>query len=516
MKRLFIAIFVLFLGSIAFGMDAPMSDVGKKRPASALEESDIELAESALEKQPEAKEGRLETKEERQEWIAAEKRLEAERAVSKEKTALLQEYPPDIEERIRKFLLSVPGMGPDKLYNVARDIRARRLISKAERDKIDDPKFMDALIRQLAREYASNDMVKVVYTLHTKAAADWLNNQLLRAERISVPYLKGQVTLSIIYNLLHNYPDVARFLLNAAKVPNEPRYLLNFTIADIEGHNLLIAVARIGNQYIFDRIFPFYSGQINAEATRGTSALFEAIANGNTQIALALLQAGANPLERDEDTNELNDSALLYATEANNTQVVHALLANPEIRRHINFISDSNQLRPLAWAAENNNYPMFKEILDVPNVRLGRRILYFAMRNNTQMVADLVRNNTPMNTSFSMGDRETFPAFGVFEDEDNVPVVDDTTTRDRLALLLPRLRVNNLEEGDKSLLMHAVEQAKSKTVELLLNAGAEVDIQDLDGHDALWYAQQLTSHNKERIIKMLKDALAAKQKGGKI
>ena len=73
----------------------------------------------------------------------------------------------------------------------------------------------------------------------------------------------------------------------------------------------------------------------------------------------------------------------------------------------------------------------------------------------------------------------------------------------RLRLLLPKLNVNNANQNGQTLLMRAIQQAKTKTIELLLQAGADVSLKDKDGHDALWYAQQLTSNNKNLIIKML-------------
>lgn len=497
MKRLLSLISALTIGFFAGAMDAPMAEIGKKRPA--IEE---------LDEMPSSKEERVEM-----EAIAQPKERRVEQT---QKSSLFAGYPAEIEERIRRFLTTERGLGTEKLYNVARNIRTQRLVSKSERDKIDNPEFMDALIRELAKRYTGGDVIKVVLTLHTKAAADWLNAQLLKDEDYATKEFKKLLSQGLIVLLRASQTDAARFLLNAAKVPNEQRYLLNFAVKDDKGINLLVAAAHAGDRYIFDRILPFYVNNINnnEDTGKGFIALTAAIAQGHTQIALSLLQAGVTPVVIDEETGEVYDSALLYAAEANNTEVARRLLTYPNVRENINFTTEQISFLPLEYAAEHNNYPMFKEILAIDDVDLTAEALYDAMRNNTHMVADLRAKGVRVNDGIEIAQGNTYPAFGAFEtDETGKPIVDDDTTRERLMLLLPRLRVNKVESEDKSLLMYAVKQAKAKTVQWLLENGAKVNLKDEQDHDALWYAQQLETHNKERIIKLLEDARAKQRQG---
>lgn len=492
MKRAVILINALIIGFFAPAMDAPMRQASKKRSASEIEESG-EIPPS---------------KEERIEKSAPGKPVKIESGNS-----LFAGYPEEVGQEIRSYLYSGSGMGAEKLYNATRNIRMQRLVSKAERDKIDDPKFTDALIRDLAHRYAGGSLVKAAVALHTKAAADWLNNLLVIEDQNRLTFLKNQVTQELISLLRNGYTDSARFLFNASKVRQQQRYLLNFALKDPAKYTLLNATARAGDKYIFDRILPSMQAQINNETREGDTPLSDAIAREHAQIALALLQAGADPLLLDEN-GAVIDSVLPDAAELNMTEVVHALLANPDVRNSINITPENNPIPAIGYAITNNNYPMFKEILAVPGVAPTGQALFEAMGNNTQMVADLKKFGVPVNTGFTLGDIQTFPAFGVFGRKENGdPADDDATTRDRLALLLPELDVNVAEGGAISLLINAVEQAKSKTVELLLNAGAQVNWKDPRGRDALWYANQLTSYNKDHIIKLLKNALE-KQKGG--
>ncbi len=124
-----------------FGMDAPL---GSKRPRP--EEEGVVVPESA--------QGDL------------------------KKRSVLQFIPPHKEEEFKNYLQTAPGFGVEKLYNVGRNIRNLRLVSKADRDLIDDPQHMDELINSLARRYTNNNVTQVVLALHTKPAFEWLRKKL--------------------------------------------------------------------------------------------------------------------------------------------------------------------------------------------------------------------------------------------------------------------------------------------------------------------------------------------------
>lgn len=459
-------------------MDAPMASVGTKR--SATEEIE-EIA-------PAAKAGKAESK-----------------------NYLLSQFPAEIQTLIRKYLDTATGFGVEKLYNVAKNIRTLRLVSKADRDIIDDPEFIEKLIQFLADTYTNSNRVQAVLALHTKSSADWLNATLLknleepgmRARRL----LTEQVTNELIEQLMQGRADAARFLLNAAKVPGENRYLVLFReYATPDQVTLLQAAAKSGDLQLFNTILAQSMPEINHQNDYGKTALMIAIANDHTPIALALLQAGASPLVRDEDT--IKDTALLRAAYKNNTQVVQALLNYPQINQIINFSNNQYRFLPIYYAVEHNNYPMFQALLAIPNVRLDGGLLYKALTKNTQMVKDLISKKIDVNQDAA----DDKAAFGLFAKLDNgVPIVNDNDARDRLALLLSSgLNVNMRNSFDATLLMEAVYQAKAKTIEELLRANADVSLRDAAEWTAFDYAQRLKNPEKDRIIKMLTDA-AVKQ-----
>lgn len=488
MKRLLMAIFVLVLGFQAFPMDLPMADVGKKRPAGEVE---------GIEQAPAAKEERIE---------------------QLQRASTLQDFPKEIQEKITSLLNTASGFGSEKFYNVAANLRKLRLVSKAERDKLDDPTFVNELITDLARRYTNGDKVKVVLILHTKSAADWLNKELFRVANNKLDEVKQlltKVSEEIIRQLNQGHIDAALFLINSAKIPGKEAYLLNFSHFDTSSCDILIlAASRAGNWTVFNKLLPQSLQYINyTNPEIDSTALFEAIAREHTQIALALIRAGAHPIIK-ESANELLDSALLRASHVNNTEIVRELLLNPVVQQNINFTNDEYTFTPIVYAASNNNYPMFQALLGVVGVRLDGDLLYEALSNNTQMVLDLFVKDIDVN---QIAD-EPFEraAFGVFATSvNNIPLVADSVARERLQIISPKLEINQRGQGNETLLIRAVRQEKAKTVEMLLAANANVSLTDYPGHDALWYAQQLESHNKDHIIKMLQDASVQQEQARK-
>ena len=407
MNKSNLIMFLLFTNAL-LAMDKPMADVSKKRPAS-------EIGQVA----PAAKEGRVE---------------------QESKNYLFSEYPQDIQQRIRSFLNSAPGFGSEKLYNIAKNIRAQRLVSKQEREQLDDPQFVDLVIRDLATRYSNGNRVKVVLALHTKAAADWLNEQLIKENQFS-PFpgkrrLENEVTKELIEQLKLSYIDVALFLLNCAKISHEDRYLLNYNYQNDHEETLLFAAAGAGNIAIFNKMLPFSLAHLNSPNSFGETPLFEAIGRGHTAIALALLRAGASPFALDEN-NRIEDTALLRASYANNTEVVEELLRNPQVQqRGMNFTTDFFPFPPIECAVQNNNYTIFKALLANPRVKLSGDLLYNALTQDTQMVADLLARGAEGNQEAGEGLRNSFAAFGIvaFSDTGN-PLVTDINARDQTSIV---------------------------------------------------------------------------------
>jgi ankyrin repeat protein len=149
---------------------------------------------------------------------------------------------------------------------------------------------------------------------------------------------------------------------------------------------------------------------------------------------------------------------------------------------------------------------MFQRLLQVPGIEINGEVLDSALRKNKQMVQDLLNLNVDPNDEESGG---RFPVFGVFPvDKNGTPLNDDAAARDLIKLLIAHGANMEVANDGETLLMLAVQQSKLKTAEELLKSDAKATLnsKDQEGHTALWYANQLTTSNKDAIIKLLKNA----------
>ena len=106
------------------------------------------------------------------------------------------------------------------------------------RDAIDDPKVTEYLIKKLA-EYANDDLVEAVFVLHTKAATDWLHNQLRKKNYD----LRNAVVNHIINAFFNKQPDVAEFLLNLAYSRAHNAYLVSINGVDDKHQTMVMGIA---------------------------------------------------------------------------------------------------------------------------------------------------------------------------------------------------------------------------------------------------------------------------------
>lgn len=475
MNRLLVLLFFLSVAQ-SFGMDAPL---GSKRLRP--QESSVLM--------PELKQSRV------------------------EKSSVLELLPEgEQRDKLKQYMATAPGFGMEKLYNVGRNIRNLRLVSKVDRDWIDAPEHMDELIRSLANRYTNNNPTQVILALGTKPAFEWLRNKL-EEENTTYPNAREyrryskQVSKELIGQLLQGHIDAAHALIKVTKSPNGNKDFLDYQTQDPDGNTILNAAAKAGDEKIFNEVLPKNFAEINEPNNHEITPLLNAIDEGHTRIALQLLRAEASPFVGGDDTQV--DSALLHAADRNNTQIIKELLEDERVREQVNFWTDTYPFNPLTSAARDNNYESFKLLFAVPGVKVEGEVIYWAIAQNQNMLDDLLaRKDIDFNQeSPTERGREAFPAFGLFaQTQKGQPLLDDNTARDRLTLIAPRIKVNLQDEVGNTLLIKAVQQEKAKTIELLLQKGADTSIRNKKGLCAIYYAGKLKSHNQARIIDLLKTA----------
>lgn len=414
--------------------------------------------------------------------------------------SILELVPETVQKTLETYIFTGRGVGVAQLYAIAADMRSLRLVSRANKAWIDsNDAQLNHTIEVLARQYTNNNRVQVAVALGTKRAFEWL----CKKKR---SYF-DDLTKEVISQLMLGQTGVACALIAASKnekigpkpgVPN-----LNYDLVGVDGNTVLNAAAKVKDQKVFDEVLPKSIDQIDTPNSQKITPLLHAIDNGHTDRALKLLELGASAIH-----GPRRDSALQHALEKNNTPVIKELfrLNKQEVSAGINFTSENNPTLPLTIAARNNNYDAFKLILGVPGVRIKTEVIYWAIAQNENMLADLLqRTDIDFNQTCSdLG----YPLFGlVAQTQKGQPLLDDKAARDRLGVIAARVGLNvQMEENGKTVLMIAVEQGKAKTIEKLLELGANIHLRDSEGKTALDYAQNLTTHNKDRIVKMLQAA----------
>ena len=421
--------------------------------------------------------------------------------------------PAEIQQAIARLLTEEKGLGKEKLYKAAANIRDARLSYNALREAIDDPHVTAFLITQLAHKYINNkfsrpDLIEAVVALHTRAAAEWLHEEMIKSV-----FMQASVTIAIINALFKGHDDVAQFLLSLAYSKKDNKYLLRADAANGDFQTLLMAAAFDGNTELLKKVLAM-GADVSLVDKHDQTALGYAIGNGNKENIDLLLAAGA-PLLWNNEEDDLVGTALYAAAQANNLALVEKFLPYPEMRAHVNIISENVLYTAIDLAAYNNNYLIFTRLLEVPGVRINAGTLDLALRHNKQMAQDILNKDVDPNDSEPSG---RYPIFGVFQqDADDKPLNDDEKSLELTKLMIAHgANVQVANDSGQTPLMLAIWQAKAKTVKELLKYEPKESIEKVDGqgHSALWYAHNLQTHNKDLIIKILEEA-KAKAQGGK-
>ncbi len=431
----------------------------------------------------------------------------------------LAKLPTELKERIFKALLVEKGLGKKKLFKAVQNIANVRLAAPILTPILDDPAVVDYIIKELARRYTMGDVIQVVIAWGSKQAADWLHEALIKeiklenqpraageiiAAKIRLPYILSQAIIRAVFN---DEPDVAKFLLNSAYMPEYKTYLVYLNAYDRNGGNsFLMAIAKLADTEILARILNRQVLHLINDLNEDTqTALSYAIMSGNVQNVDLLLNAGAQTVWKEPGNNQVSGTALYYAARANNLELVEKFLQDPKVVEQIGF-QDCDARSALSYAIIYNNYPMFSRLIDVPGIDLHGP-LHEALNANIQMVKDLVARKVEIDP------RHIFSIF--YDDVHKKSSLDDETMSEMVKLLLAGGAQVNIHDDcnlQKTPLIHAVEQAKYKTVLALLEAGANPNIPgaysgdnpDIQNHVPLWYANQLKTSNKKNIIDLLK------------
>jgi ankyrin repeat protein len=222
------------------------------------------------------------------------------------------------------------------------------------------------------------------------------------------------------------------------------------------------------------------------------TALHQAVKAGHAECVTALLGAGADP----NHPNDFGNTALLYAAFWGNAKCVTALLragADPNVKARAD--KDGNpdvKIRFYRWNKNlrGDNYTALH---------------YAAKQGHAECVQALLETNANPNVQ----NREGHTALHYAAKQRHIPCM-----KALLPYMLPEAISANSHFPGTALHMLLWSEAEARSVKTLLEAGADPNVQNCEGHTALHYATQL---GHAAYVKALLEAGAdpnIKSKGG--
>jgi len=246
----------------------------------------------------------------------------------------------------------------------------------------------------------------------------------------------------------------------------------------LEGGQELFAAASAGHPDMA-RVNALLANQniaVNMKDDYGYTALMEASQRGHTEIARALLAAGANVNMQ----NKYGDTALMEASQRGHTEVVRALLA---AGANVNLQNKGGNTA-LIWASDRGHTVVVRTLLAAgANVNMqdkgGYTALIQASSNGyTEVVRSLLAAGANVNLKSNNGNTALMWASKYGHTE----VV--------RALLAAGANVNLQNKGGNTALICASDRGHTVVVRTLLAAGANVNMQDKGGYTALIWASE--------------------------
>ena len=282
---------------------------------------------------------------------AQKQKIEKEQAeaMSAEKSTF-ERLPNELKQIILKFLTKAPGRTNEiRLQAAVNNIHNFMTQSKAFAPFLKDMLATEWIIKELARRYTHNNLIRAAIALHTDVAGQWLanyvgNNNEKRGElNVFLAEAARLQELDEVEFILKYLPSVvngktlngATALMFAAENGDQPmvNYLLEIPVIDITlksawGSTALMFAAKNGFLAIVEQLLAKSAANINVQNQNGSTALILAAQNGHPEVVKRLLQVpGINVNLRTRQ----GYTALMFAAIAGYKEIVEQLLAVPGI-----------------------------------------------------------------------------------------------------------------------------------------------------------------------------------------
>ena len=208
----------------------------------------------------------------------------------------------------------------------------------------------------------------------------------------------------------------------------------------------------------------------------------------NREIVKLLLSKGANI----NTTDKLGNSPLLYAAKSKNTPMVELLLDNGADINHVNHAGES----ALLISCYDSNRMLTKLLVDrgadvFVASKNGLSPIWYACSNNQKEIVELFLNNG-VDVNYAKPVNDTTDSMYSY--------LDWVETANNLASDSNFSLNNTYNYGGESLIHVAAKSGHISMIKLLLDKGAQINVQDESGNSALHYA---AANGKKDMVKLL-------------
>ena len=301
--------------------------------------------------------------------------------------------------------------------------------------------------------------------------------------------------------------DAINVLLNAGADPN---------IADAEGDTCLHYAARNDQCTEVLQVIISHGIDVNTTNKKNVAALVIACHKGNTHEIQVLLNAGADPNIADAD----GDTCLHYA--AQNIQCTEILQAIISHGADVNATNKEN-VRALMIACQKGNKNTINELLNAgadPNIADidGDTCLHYGAQNDqcTEVLQAIISHGSDVNAV----NKDNVTALMIACEKKNTDAINVLLNAGADANIVDVNDVNAIKMKNVTALMVACHKGNTDEIKILLNAGADPNIANAVGYTCLHYAagnyqcteilQEIISHganvnavNKENVTALM-------------
>ena len=236
---------------------------------------------------------------------------------------------------------------------------------------------------------------------------------------------------------------------------------------------------------------------INAENSKGETALYHAIKNNDVLITQILLNSGADVNKK---LDKLDTSYLIEAAKDTLVTITRLLL---EKGADVNFQRKSDETTALMIAIKNGHIPYIELLLNNEAKDFFGKAIFLAFQyKQRDIVKLLIKYGFDINAKNEYGDNVLIMSIS----GDNIDLL-----KDIIDLGGDVNSVNVKDGGFVSALIIAAFLGKPDFVKLLIDHGADIHYKNAKGYNALDYAKRSKNNNQE-TVEILERAFAASAK----